>query len=120
MVDYVAQIHWYEFSPVVAVKCDNRKAMGKEKWHRTRFEKSTKNDNIEFRKNKMIKWKSNFKLIKSWNVNSYYGEKWKIITKYLITKYLIIIAVIIKIIVKMIVMLMNNNNNNNNNNNISK
>ena len=38
--------------PVVTVNCDNRKAMGKEKWHRTRFDKSTKNDNIEYRKKK--------------------------------------------------------------------
>ena len=36
-------------SPVVAVNCDNRKAMGKEKWHKVKFEKSTKNDGIEFR-----------------------------------------------------------------------
>ena len=36
--------------PVVAVNCDNRKAMGKEKWHKVKFEKSTKNDSIEFRK----------------------------------------------------------------------
>ena len=28
--------------PVVAVNCDNRKAMGKEKWHKTKFEKFTK------------------------------------------------------------------------------
>ena len=28
--------------PVVAVNCDNRKAMGKEKWHKVKFEKSTK------------------------------------------------------------------------------
>ena len=26
--------------PVVTVNCDNRKAMKKEKWHRTRLEKS--------------------------------------------------------------------------------
>ena len=39
-------------SPVVAVNCDNRKAMGKEKWHKVKFEKSTKNDSIEFRKKK--------------------------------------------------------------------
>ena len=39
-------------SPVVAVNCDNRKAMGKEKWHKVKFEKSTKNDSIEFRKQK--------------------------------------------------------------------
>ena len=47
--------------PVVAVNCDNRKAMGKEKWHKVKFEKSTKNDSIEFRKKKKTKWKSNFK-----------------------------------------------------------
>ena len=35
--------------PVVAVNCDNRKAMGKEKWHKVKFEKSTKDDSIEFR-----------------------------------------------------------------------
>ena len=49
--------------PVVAVNCDNRKAVGKEKWHRMRLEKSTKNDNIEFRKKTMTKWKSNLKSI---------------------------------------------------------
>ena len=38
--------------PVVAVNCDNGKAMGKEKWRRTRFDKSTKTDNIECRKKK--------------------------------------------------------------------
>ena len=51
--------------PVVAVNCDNRKAMGKEKWHKTKFEKSTKNNSIEFRKKIMAKWKSNFKSINS-------------------------------------------------------
>ena len=30
---------------IVIVNCYNQKAMGKEKWHRMRFEKSTKNDN---------------------------------------------------------------------------
>ena len=45
--------------PVVAVNCDNRKAMGKGKWHQAKFGKSTKNDSIEFRK-KITKWKSNF------------------------------------------------------------
>ena len=35
--------------PVAAVNCDNQKAMGKEKWHKVKFEKSTKNDGIEFR-----------------------------------------------------------------------
>ena len=39
--------------PVVAVNCDNRKAMGKEKWHKAKFEKSTKNDSIEFREQKI-------------------------------------------------------------------
>ena len=51
--------------PVVAVNCDNQKAMGKEKWHKTKFEKSTKNNSIEFRKKIMSKWKSNFKSINS-------------------------------------------------------
>ena len=60
--------------PVVAVNCDNRKAMGKEKWHKVKFAKSSKNDSIEFReqktkqkqtkkhtnKQKKIKWKSSF------------------------------------------------------------
>ena len=46
-VDYAAQIHWFGFPPIVAVNCDIGKAMGKEKWCRTRFDKSTKNDNIE-------------------------------------------------------------------------
>ena len=41
--------------PVVAVNCDNRKAKGKEKWHKAKFEKSTKNDSIEFRKKNHIK-----------------------------------------------------------------
>ena len=35
------------------------------KWHKTKFEKFTKNVNIEFRKKKMTKWKSNFKSINS-------------------------------------------------------
>ena len=35
-----------------AVICDKQKAMGKEKWHKVKFEKSTKNDSIEFRKQK--------------------------------------------------------------------
>ena len=43
--------------PVVAVNCDNRKAMGKEKWHKVKFEKSTKNDSIEFREQKTKKQK---------------------------------------------------------------
>ena len=94
---------------VVPVNCDNRKAMGKEKRHGTKFEKSTKNDNRQFRKKKMAKWKSNLKSMKGQNVNSYYGKNWKVITI-----NLIIITVIIEIIVKMTVILMNNNYNNNN------
>ena len=46
--------------PVVAVNCDNRKAMGKEKWHKVKFEKFTKNDSIEFTK-KTKKTKANRK-----------------------------------------------------------
>ena len=60
---------------------------------------------------KMTQWKSNLKLIKSQNVNSYYSKNWKVITI-----YLIIMTVTIEIIVKMTVMFNNNNNNNNNNN----
>ena len=45
--------------PVVAVNCDNRKAMEKEKWHKVKFEKSTKNDSIEFREQKTKKQKTN-------------------------------------------------------------
>ena len=57
--------------PVVAVNCDYRKAMGNEKWHKARLEKSPKNDNIEFSKKKMTKWKSNLKSIKSYYVSYY-------------------------------------------------
>ena len=35
----------------VAVNCDNRKAMRKEKVHRSRLERSTKNNNIELNGN---------------------------------------------------------------------
>ena len=61
---------YFNSPPVVAVNCDNRKAMGKEKWHKVNFEKSTKNDSIEFGEQKKtnkqtnkqkIKWKSSFK-----------------------------------------------------------
>ena len=41
-------------TPAVAVNCDNGKAMGKEKWRWKRFDKSTKNDNIECRKKNEI------------------------------------------------------------------
>ena len=40
---------------VVAVNCDNRKAIGKEKWHKVKFEKPTKNDSIDFREQKKKK-----------------------------------------------------------------
>ena len=46
--------------PIAAVNCDNRKAMGKEKWHKAKFEKSTKNDSIEFRKKKHDKMEIKF------------------------------------------------------------
>ena len=36
-------------SPFVAVNCDNGKAMRKEKFHKTRLERSAKNSNIELR-----------------------------------------------------------------------
>ena len=42
--------------PVVAVNCDNKKAMGKEKSHGTRPEKLTKHDNVEIMKKTMTKW----------------------------------------------------------------
>ena len=47
--------------PVAAVNCDNRKAMGKEKWHKVKFEKSTKNDSIEFREQNTEKQKKQYK-----------------------------------------------------------
>ena len=46
------EFNYLNSAPVVAVNCDNRKAMGKEKWHKIKFEKTTKNDSIEFRKQK--------------------------------------------------------------------
>ena len=75
------EFNYLNSPPVVAFNCDNRKAMGKEKWHKVKLEKSTKNDSIEFRKQKKNKqtkkqtskqtnkkttkqkgkWKSNFK-----------------------------------------------------------
>ena len=50
--------------PVAAVNCENRKAMGKEKWHKGKFEKSTKNDSIEFRKKKHDKMEIKFQINK--------------------------------------------------------
>ena len=46
---------YLNFPPVVAVNCDNRKAIGKEKWHKVKFENPAKNDSIEFRKQKKKK-----------------------------------------------------------------
>ena len=46
------EFNYLNSPPVVAVIRDNRKAMGKEKWHKGKFEKSKKNDSIEFRKKK--------------------------------------------------------------------
>ena len=51
--------------PVVAVNCDNGKAMGKEKWHMTSLGGSTKNNKdgnndkmeIKFEINKELKYK---------------------------------------------------------------
>ena len=40
-VDY-AEFTDLNSPPVAEVNCDNRKAMGKERWHRTRLQKSTK------------------------------------------------------------------------------
>ena len=45
---------------VVAVNCDSRKAMGTEKWHKTKFKNSTENDSIEFRKKKEYKMEIKF------------------------------------------------------------
>ena len=49
------EFNYLNSPPVVAVNCDHRKAMGKEKWHKVKFGKSTKNDSIEFRKQKTNK-----------------------------------------------------------------
>ena len=51
--------------PVAAVNCDNRKVMGKEKWRTVKFEKSTKNDSIEFREQKTKKTKTKTKTKKN-------------------------------------------------------
>ena len=91
--------------PVVAVDGDNRKAMGKEKWHRTRFEKQNIIPQSLGRK-KTPKWKSNLKSINSWIVSSYCGKNQKVIII-----YLIIVTVTTEILVKMIVMLMNKDEN---------
>ena len=45
---------------VVAVNCDSRKAMGTEKWHKTKLKNSTENDSIEFRKKKEYKMEIKF------------------------------------------------------------
>ena len=55
--------------PVVAVICDNRKAMGKEKWHKVKSEKSTKSYSIEFREQKKKKKKTHKKNNKNKQTN---------------------------------------------------
>ena len=71
-----------------------------------RLKNQQKNDNIDLRKKKMTKWKSNFKSIKNYNVSSESGKNWKVMTI-----YLVIVTVRIEIIAKMIVMLLNKDNN---------
>ena len=61
--------------PVVSVNCDNQKAMEKEQWHKVNFEKSTKNDSIEFREQKTKK-KQNKKTKKT-NQQTKTKTKWK-------------------------------------------
>ena len=61
--------------PVVAVNCDNRKAMGKEKWHKVKFEKSTKNDSIEFREQKTKQKQKTNKQTKKKNKQTYQQTK---------------------------------------------
>ena len=58
---------YFNSPPVVAVNCDNRKAMRKEKWHKVKFEKSTKNDSIEFREHNTEKRKKKKKTNKPTN-----------------------------------------------------
>ena len=50
--------------PMVAVNCDNQKAMVKEQWHRKRYEKLTKMITQSWEKKTMSKRKSNFKIIR--------------------------------------------------------
>ena len=47
---------------MVAVNCDNQKAMVKEQWHRKRYEKLTKMITQSWEKKTMSKRKSNFKI----------------------------------------------------------
>ena len=47
---------------VVAVNCDNKKTMGREKWLRTRLENQQEKDNIEFRKKKNDKIEIKFEI----------------------------------------------------------
>ena len=64
--------------PVVAVNCDNRKAMGKEKWRKVKFEKSTKNYSIGFREQKTNKKnKKQKKTNKQTNQKTKKKTKWK-------------------------------------------
>ena len=64
--------------PVVAVNCDNRKLWGKKNGTKRGLEKKKKT--VQFRKKTITKWKSNLKSIKSYNISSYFGESWKVIT----------------------------------------
>ena len=56
--------------PVVAVNCDNRKGMGKEKWTKQSLKNPQKMVAQSLEKKNMTKWKSNFKSINSLNVSS--------------------------------------------------
>ena len=61
--------------PVFAVNCDNGKAMGKEKWHKWKFEKSTKSDSIGFRKQKTKNKKQKKKNNKNKQTNNQTNKK---------------------------------------------
>ena len=63
---------------VVAVNCDNRKAMGKEKWRKVKFEKSTKNDSIEFREQNTEKQTNKKKNNKNKQTNQQKKDKMEI------------------------------------------
>ena len=65
----------------VVVNSDNRKAMGKEKWHKVKFEKFTKNDSIEFTK-KTKKTKANRKKPQKTNKQTNNNKKDKMEIKF--------------------------------------
>ena len=89
---------------VVELNCDNRKL-----WRpKNGTERGLKNEQkilMLVRKKTMTKWKTNLKSIKCYNVSSYYGQYWKVISIFLI------ITVITEIRVKMIVMRRNKDKN---------